>query len=58
VLVLGAAKPGEAARGRALETLRAVVDAGAKPRPAAAALARLSGLGANELYRELLRGGQ
>jgi 16S rRNA (cytidine1402-2'-O)-methyltransferase len=58
VLVVGAAKPGEAARGRALEALRAVVDAGARARPAAAALARLSGLGANELYRELLRGGR
>jgi 16S rRNA (cytidine1402-2'-O)-methyltransferase len=58
VLVLGAAKPGEAGRTRALEALRAVVDAGAKARPAAAAVARLAGLGANELYRELLRGGQ
>jgi 16S rRNA (cytidine1402-2'-O)-methyltransferase len=58
VLVLAAAKPGVAARGRALEALRAVVDAGAKARPAAAALARLTGLGANELYRELLRGGR
>jgi 16S rRNA (cytidine1402-2'-O)-methyltransferase len=58
VLVVAAAKPGEAGRDRALEALRAVVDAGAKARPAAAALARLTGLGANELYRELLRGEQ
>jgi hypothetical protein len=58
VLVLAAAKPGVAPRDRALEALRTVVDAGAKARPAAAALARLTGLGANELYRELLRGGQ
>lgn len=58
VLVLGAAKTGRLGRSEALEGLRAVVDAGAKARPAAAAVARLTGLGANELYRELVRGGR
>ncbi len=56
VLVCGAAPPGQADRGRALEALRELIDAGAKARPAAAAVAKLTGLGANELYRELLNG--
>lgn len=58
VLVCGAAPAGQADRGQALEALRELIDAGAKARPAAAALARLTGLGANELYRELVRAGQ
>jgi 16S rRNA (cytidine1402-2'-O)-methyltransferase len=57
VLVVGAAAAGEAARTQALAALRALVDAGARARPAAAAVAGLAGLGANELYREHLRGG-
>ena len=36
-------------------TPQELVDAGARPRPAAAAVARLSGLPAKELYRELAR---
>jgi len=56
VLVCGAAPAGQADRGQALEALRELIDAGAKARPAAAAVARLTGLGANELYRELLSG--
>jgi 16S rRNA (cytidine1402-2'-O)-methyltransferase len=56
VLVIGAASPGAARRSAALGALREVIDAGAKRRPAAAAIARLTGLGANELYRELDRG--
>jgi 16S rRNA (cytidine1402-2'-O)-methyltransferase len=36
-----------------LEQLRRLVDAGAKPRPAAAAVAELTGASANELYRAL-----
>jgi 16S rRNA (cytidine1402-2'-O)-methyltransferase len=56
VLVIGAASPGGARRAAALGALREVIDAGAKRRPAAAAIARLTGLGANELYRELNRG--
>ncbi len=54
VLVCGAAPAGQADRGQALEALRELIAAGAKARPAAAAVAKLTGLGANELYRELL----
>ncbi|HEY1835021.1 MAG TPA: 16S rRNA (cytidine(1402)-2'-O)-methyltransferase [Solirubrobacteraceae bacterium] len=55
VLVLA---PRTASRGEldltdALAALRELVAAGAKPRPAASALARLCGLSANELYRGL-----
>jgi 16S rRNA (cytidine1402-2'-O)-methyltransferase len=53
VLVIGAASPGSAQRAAALAALREVIDAGAKTRPAAAAIARLTDLSANELYREL-----
>ena len=56
VLVIGAASPGTARRVAALAALREVIDAGAKTRPAAAAIARLTDLGANELYRELNHG--
>jgi 16S rRNA (cytidine1402-2'-O)-methyltransferase len=55
VLVIGAASPGAARRDAALGALRDVIEAGAKTRPAAAAIAGLTGLGANELYRELNR---
>ena len=58
VLVCGAAPPGQVSRERALVILRELIDAGAKPRPAATAVAKLTGLGANELYRELVRAGQ
>jgi 16S rRNA (cytidine1402-2'-O)-methyltransferase len=58
VLVCGAAEPGRASLADALEVLRALIDAGARPRPAAAAVARLTGLGANELYREITSGEQ
>jgi 16S rRNA (cytidine1402-2'-O)-methyltransferase len=53
VLVLGAAPPGEPRREQALAALRDLVDAGARARPAATVLARLTGVRANELYREL-----
>ena len=58
VLVAGAAPPGPLAREQALAALREIIDAGAKARPAAAAIAKLTGVGANELYRELVRGEQ
>jgi 16S rRNA (cytidine1402-2'-O)-methyltransferase len=58
VLVCGAAPPGEVDRERALAALRKLIDAGARARPAASAVATLTGLGANELYRELVREGQ
>jgi 16S rRNA (cytidine1402-2'-O)-methyltransferase len=53
VLACGAARAGQADRELALATLRELIDAGAKARPAAAAVAKLTGLRANELYREL-----
>ncbi len=58
VLVCAAAPPGRASREQALEALGALIEAGARPRPAAAAVAKLSGVSANELYRELTRAGQ
>lgn len=56
VLVIGAAPAGEAERGEALAALRDLIDAGARARPAAGVVARLSGVGANELYRALTSG--
>jgi 16S rRNA (cytidine1402-2'-O)-methyltransferase len=58
VLVVGAAPPGQAARDQALEVLRELLDAGARARPAASAIAKLTGVRANELYRELKSDGQ
>jgi 16S rRNA (cytidine1402-2'-O)-methyltransferase len=55
VLVVGAAAEGRAALSDALAALRDLIDAGARARPAAAAVARLTGLRANELYREITR---
>jgi 16S rRNA (cytidine1402-2'-O)-methyltransferase len=57
VLVCGAAPAGRVASDEAQAALRELIDAGARPRPAASAVAKLTGLGANELYRELLRAG-
>jgi 16S rRNA (cytidine1402-2'-O)-methyltransferase len=56
VLVVGAAPHAAAAaadRDRALEAVRRLVDAGARPRPAATVVAELTGVPANELYRAL-----
>ena len=53
VLVIGAAPAQTPALEDALVTLRDLVAAGARARPAAAALGRLTGFGANELYRQL-----
>jgi 16S rRNA (cytidine1402-2'-O)-methyltransferase len=50
VLVVGAAAPESASLNDALAVLRDLIDAGAKARPAAAAVARLTGLRANDLY--------
>jgi 16S rRNA (cytidine1402-2'-O)-methyltransferase len=58
VLVCAGAPPGAAARELALAVLTQLIDAGARARPAATAVAKLTGLGANELYRELIREGQ
>jgi 16S rRNA (cytidine1402-2'-O)-methyltransferase len=40
----------------AVEALRRLVDAGAKPRPAASVVADLTGLSANALYQGLTQG--
>lgn len=58
VLVCGAAAAGKASRELALGALRDLIEAGARARPAATAVAKLTGLGANELYRELMAAGQ
>jgi len=58
VLVVGAVARAEPRLNEALGALRELLDAGARPRPAAAAVAKLTGVRANELYRELTRGGQ
>ena len=59
VLVIGAAAggPTDAAIAHALEAVERLVDAGAKPRPAAAVVAELTGVSANALYRALTQPG-
>ncbi len=56
VLVCGAAAAERASLRDALAALRDLIDAGARARPAAGAVAKLTGLRANELYREITRG--
>jgi 16S rRNA (cytidine1402-2'-O)-methyltransferase len=58
VLVIGAAPAGAGSPEEALDALRELIAAGARARPAAAALAKLTGVRANELYRRLTGGGQ
>jgi 16S rRNA (cytidine1402-2'-O)-methyltransferase len=53
VIVVGAATPGEGRRPEALSAARELVDAGVRVRTAAAVVGKLTGVGANELYREL-----
>ncbi len=56
VLVVGALGVGGARsteHAEAVEALRALVNAGARARPAAGVVAKLTGVAANELYREL-----
>jgi len=48
----GSAPPGKDAD--ALAVLRELVDAGARARPAAKVVAKLTGVSANELYRQLM----
>jgi 16S rRNA (cytidine1402-2'-O)-methyltransferase len=52
-LVVGPAPAVEGDVGPALEALRRLIDAGAKPRPAAGVVAELTGVSANALYRAL-----
>jgi 16S rRNA (cytidine1402-2'-O)-methyltransferase len=57
VLVIGAAAesaPGSASAPEGLDALQRLVEAGARPRPAAAVVAELTGGRANELYRALM----
>ncbi len=56
VLVCGAADAGSASLRKALAALHDLIEAGARARPAAAVVAKLTGLRANELYREITRG--
>ena len=58
VLVVGPAPAREPRREEALQALRALVDAGARVRAGAAVVAELTGVRANELYRELTRAEQ
>jgi 16S rRNA (cytidine1402-2'-O)-methyltransferase len=53
VLVVGPAPEAPRDEDRALHALRALVDAGAKPRPAAKVVAELTGVPANRLYAAL-----
>jgi 16S rRNA (cytidine1402-2'-O)-methyltransferase len=53
VLVVGPAPAVDGDLGPALEALRRLVEAGAKPRPAAGVVADLTGVSANALYRAL-----
>jgi 16S rRNA (cytidine1402-2'-O)-methyltransferase len=53
VLVVGPAPAVVGDLGPALEALRRLVEAGAKPRPAAGVVADLTGVSANALYRAL-----
>jgi 16S rRNA (cytidine1402-2'-O)-methyltransferase len=53
VLVIGPADPTEPDVAPALDAVRRLVEAGAKPRPAAAVVAELTGVPANALYRAL-----
>ena len=55
VLVVGAALARTLELGEALTALGELVAAGARARPAAAVLGRLTGFSANELYRQLTR---
>jgi 16S rRNA (cytidine1402-2'-O)-methyltransferase len=54
VLVVGAAPPGAAARAQAQAALAELVACGARARPAAGAVSKLTGVAANELYRALM----
>jgi 16S rRNA (cytidine1402-2'-O)-methyltransferase len=55
VVIGGAPAPGGGGdHGPALEALRRLVEAGAKPRAAASVVAELTGVGANALYRALV----
>jgi 16S rRNA (cytidine1402-2'-O)-methyltransferase len=54
VIVIGAAPPGAGDLDTAVDAVARLVDAGARPRPAASVVAELTGVSANELYQALL----
>ena len=54
VLVVGGAAEGNADREQALAAVQALVDAGARARPAASVVAKLTGVSANDLYSALV----
>jgi 16S rRNA (cytidine1402-2'-O)-methyltransferase len=54
VLVIGPAPASDSDLGEALSALRRLTAAGAKPRPAAAVVAELTGVSANALYKALI----
>jgi 16S rRNA (cytidine1402-2'-O)-methyltransferase len=56
VLVVAGAAAAQASRREALEALERLIEAGARPRPAASAVAALTGVSANELYRAVSAG--
>jgi len=58
VLVIGAALPRRPGREQALAAVRELVAAGARSRQAARSVSRLTGVGANELYRGITSGEQ
>jgi 16S rRNA (cytidine1402-2'-O)-methyltransferase len=58
VLVIGAASRWLSGREQAVAAVRELVAAGARSRQAARSVAKLTGVGANELYRELTSGEQ
>ena len=53
VLVIGGAPPPDGVDPAAVDALRRLVDAGAKPRTAASVVSNLTGVPANALYRAL-----
>jgi 16S rRNA (cytidine1402-2'-O)-methyltransferase len=53
VLVVGGASGEAVDSARAVEALRALIEAGARARPAAAVVAAMTGMSANALYREV-----
>jgi 16S rRNA (cytidine1402-2'-O)-methyltransferase len=55
VLVIGASEGGDADEAAGLDALLRLVEAGAKPRPAAGVVAELTGSSANALYRAYTR---
>jgi 16S rRNA (cytidine1402-2'-O)-methyltransferase len=58
VVVVGAVPPGHGARAEALVAVTELVEAGVRVRTAAAIVAKLTGGGANDLYRQLTGGAE